>query len=66
MAKQQTFSDKVAKAQSSGLHKCPVCDTPVTHIRVISPTQQGASGGYRFQRRIQAVCKCNSAEVLGN
>jgi hypothetical protein len=65
MAKQQTFSDKVAKAQSSGLRKCPVCDTPVTHVRVLTPTPV-AGGGYRMQAKMESVCKCNSAEILGN
>jgi hypothetical protein len=61
MAKVQSFGDKVAKAQKQA-KKCPVCDTPLSYIKIVSPVGN-AMGGYRFHSRVARICKCNEAEL---
>ncbi|MFH1862689.1 MAG: hypothetical protein ABH878_07745 [bacterium] len=64
MAKQQSFADKVAKAQSKQAKKCPVCDGPVSYVKVVNPVQLD-SGVHRFSTKVTKICKCNEASVLG-
>ena len=61
MAKVQSFGDKVAKAQKMA-KKCPICDTPLSYFKVVSPVANG-TGGYRFNTRVAKICKCNEAEL---
>lgn len=60
MAKTQTFGDKVAKAQKQQ-KKCPVCDSPLVYMKVISPYAT-ETGAFRFRSRVARVCKCTEAE----
>lgn len=64
MAKAQTFGDKVAKAQTRQQKKCPVCDTPLSYVKLISPMKT-ASGSFRFRSRIAKLCKCTEGELKG-
>ncbi len=61
MAKVQSFGDKVAKAQKQA-KKCPVCDTPLTYMKIISPVATG-SGSFRFNSRMARICKCTESEL---
>jgi len=61
MAKLQSFSDKVAKAQRQQ-KKCPVCDTPLNYIKIVSPVATEA-GSFRFHTRMAKICKCTEGEL---
>lgn len=61
MAKVQSFGDKVAKAQRQQ-KKCPVCDQPLSYMKIVSPVPNQA-GGFRFHTRVAKICKCNEAEL---
>lgn len=64
MAKAQTFSEKVAKAQSAGERvKCPVCGAPMSFVKVISPVQTPA-GHFRFRAAVEKICKCSNTELM--
>ncbi len=65
MAKVQSFSDKIAKAQSKQQKICPVCSAPLSFIKVISPTPT-PSGDYSFRAKMERVCKCSNSELQGN
>jgi len=61
MAKVQSFGDKVAKAQRQA-KKCPVCGSPLSYMKVISPLAT-ETGAFRFRTRVSRVCKCTEAEL---
>ncbi len=63
MAKAQTFSDKIAKAQQRKDLTCPECGAIVTWVKVVDPVQ-GASGGFRFRSRMEKICKCSNTELM--
>jgi hypothetical protein len=63
MAKVQSFSDKVAKAQKQA-KKCPVCGTPLSYMKVVSPVAT-ESGAFRYRTRVARVCKCTEEELKG-
>ena len=63
MAKQQTFMDKVKKAQMAA-PSCPVCGEPTSMVQIVETVaREGAHA--RFQRRMVKMCKCNQKEVMG-
>lgn len=65
MAKAQTFSDKVAKAQSKQQKTCSICGAPVSYVKVIDPTPM-PSGHYSFRGKMEKVCKCSNMELMGS
>lgn len=65
MAKAQTFSEKVAKAQSKQQKTCPVCGAPVSYVKVVDPTLM-PSGHYSFRRKMEKICKCGNTELMGS
>jgi hypothetical protein len=65
MAKAQTFGDKVAKAQTRQQKICPVCGAALSYVKVIDPTQL-PSGHYSFRKKVEKICKCANAELMGS
>lgn len=65
MAKQQSFGDKVAKAQQKQQKICPVCNAPLSFVKIISPTPM-QSGGYSFRPKMERVCKCSNPDLAGS
>jgi hypothetical protein len=63
MAKAQTFSDKIAKAQQRKDTTCPECGAVVSWVKVVDPIQ-GPTGGFRFRSRVEKICKCTNADLM--
>jgi hypothetical protein len=63
MAKQQTFMDKVKKAQMTA-PTCPECGEPISIVRVVEAVPHEGSPT-RFQRNQVKMCKCNQKEIMG-
>lgn len=63
MAKVQSFSDKVAKAQQSSKLECPQCGGVVNYVKVVAPVLT-EKGSYRFRPKVQRTCKCENSNLL--
>jgi hypothetical protein len=65
MAKDRSFSAKVAKSQATPSRVCPVCKEAQNTLLLIQSAQNGDKASYRFKEKFVAVCKCNEKEILG-
>jgi hypothetical protein len=63
MAKVQSFSDKVAKAQQTSKVECPQCGGVITYVKVVAPVLT-EKGSYRFRPKVEKVCKCENSNLL--
>ncbi|HOA30152.1 MAG: hypothetical protein KBB33_08690 [Candidatus Cloacimonetes bacterium] len=63
MGKVKSFAAKLAhEATSEGKVMCPVCNTEIKRIKLI--TNQKTDGTWRPNKQFAKICKCNEADVL--
>ncbi len=62
MAKKQDFMSKTIKSDKHGV-TCPVCNSQISHIRVVNTEKSKKTNSWRFNQNHVAVCKCNENEV---
>jgi hypothetical protein len=63
MAKDKSFSAKVAKSQAIASKVCPVCKDAVNTIHLVRSVKNQATDTFRFVEKYVGVCKCNEKEV---
>ena len=63
MGKVKSFSAKLAhEATNEGKVMCPVCNTEIKRIKLIS--NKKTDGTWRPDKQFAKVCKCNEADIL--
>ena len=62
MAKKQDFMSKTLKSEKHG-SICPVCNTPISFIRVVNTEKSKKTDSWRFNQNHTGVCQCNEKEV---
>ena len=62
MSKKQDFMSKTMKHSKQST--CPVCNNPITNIKLVNTEQKKDSGAWRFNQSNIAVCKCNESKDL--
>ncbi|HPF08677.1 MAG: hypothetical protein PHU99_00800 [Candidatus Cloacimonetes bacterium] len=63
MGKVKSFAAKLAhEATSEGKVMCPVCNTEIKRIKLI--TNQKTDGTWRPNKQFVQICKCNEADIM--
>jgi|Deesub1362B_J571_1020462.scaffolds.fasta_scaffold00887_14 uncharacterized protein with PIN domain len=65
MAKVRTFLDKLRKMSEFKAEVCPECNTEIQRVMVVRSQKAERTGGWRFNREMVNLCKCNEKEVYG-
>ncbi|MCU0610588.1 MAG: hypothetical protein MUE60_02225 [Candidatus Eisenbacteria bacterium] len=63
MAKDRSFTAKLAHETLRHRVTCPVCNKELEPYLVVRPASTGDSSGQRFRKQRVKVCACNRAEL---
>ncbi|MCD8480248.1 MAG: hypothetical protein LRZ88_08505 [Candidatus Cloacimonetes bacterium] len=63
MGKVKSFAAKLAhEATSEGKVICPVCNTEIKRVKMI--TNQKTDGTWRPRKQFAEICKCTEADIM--
>jgi hypothetical protein len=65
MAKDRSFSAKIASTHNAVQRRCPVCGEIQNNLKVVQTAKNVEKNSWRFIEKSIAICKCNDKEVFG-